>query len=268
MNSDLLVRSSRTPVAQRCVQGGSLLLVAMLSACGGSDNGCGFDPYGNPLPCYAGVAVGPAPVPVPVASASAFLIDQALINSALQVQNYNIAGSDQFGNTYALNLMSQPGPATSFNGLPAISANITQTLYQNGVLVSSQQFTNFYTPTGDQLMGSAGPAVGSFEVVTSAAPVPVSGIVGQSFPSLTANLFRDTSQTVLDGTLAETLSLAPDTASTALLCTNDTVQLTANGIADGLGASQSTTCLRISPSGGLLGLTMSFVNNGVLLNLQ
>ena len=245
------------------------LAVLGLNACGGDGyaGGCGVDAYGNFIPCGNGAGVA-GTVAAPVASPNTFQFQQALVNAATQVQNFTVSSVDAFGNSYSFNLASQPGPMTTFAGAPAASATIAQTMYENGVQIGSYQYTNFYSLPDYQLLGATGATPGSFELVSTSQAAPVTALVGAGFPSFTANLFRDASQTVLDGTLVENLALSADTASTALLCMNDSIQLTQNGIVDGLSAAPSSTCLRISPAGDLLGLVTTQVVNGMTLTFQ
>ncbi len=241
---------------------GMVVGLVALSGCGG-DGGYGYCGPGPNCSNY----VAPAVVP-PVASTSTFAIAPALTASATTAQNYAVHSVDGFGNAYTLNLTITPGPATTFSGASAISTTVNQSLYQNGVLVNVQQFTNFYDPTGTALLGSTGATPGSFTVVTANTPAPATAVVGQTFPSFTETIYHDSTLTVSDGTLVETLAVNADTASTALLCMNDAVQLTATGVSDGLNPFPSASCFRINTAGAILGLVATLNINGVALTFQ
>jgi hypothetical protein len=92
---------------------------------------------------------------------------------------------------------------------------------------------------------------------------PTAGTVGQTFPELSATLYRDATQSVSDGTLSEAIGLAPDTSTTALLCFNDTVQLTQAGVSDNLIGGATANCFRIDSGGNLLGMQITTPINGI-----
>jgi len=244
----------------------SALGVALLASCGGDNGyGCGYDAYGNPLSCTVSVAV---PVIGPVASTLSFAPAQTLLNVATLPYSFTVSSSDALGNAYTISNVSAPGPASSFNGGAASTTILTQNFFTNGVAGNADTTTSYFDPHTAAFLGASGLFPGEFEVVTTFQAPPTVATVGQSFPLLSANLYHDSTQTVLDGSLTETLGIQADTATTALVCLEDSVQLTASGIADGLSSLPTSTCYRVDTSGTLLGLQISTDVNGNLLTFQ
>lgn len=236
--------------------------LALAGCGGGGDNTtfCGYDAFGDPLFCQ--IPPPPAPLPTPVASTSTFAVTQGLMNIASQQYTFNVSAADNFGNVFTIAYSSQPGPASMFGGVSASTANVTETLYENGTMVDAIATTNYFISSPYQFLGSTENTPGGAEVVNSWQTPPSTATVGQSFPSLVATLYHDSSDTTIDGSLTETLGLAPDTAATALLCQNDSVQLTQAGINDQLFAGASATCFRIDPSGNVQGMQINTPING------
>jgi hypothetical protein len=281
--------SARTPVVDlqsRVLLAFTLLSVGLLSACGG-DSGygygsvCGYDALGNPLFCggdFCGfdalgnpVSCAPSTVAADAKRATCggtFAVAQALGNAATQAFSFLVSSQDRQGNTYLVDYSTAPGGASVFNGRPAISAIVTQTLYQNGVASESTTTTSYFDSRSGAFLGSNSALAGRSEVATASQGAPAGAVVGQTFPMFSANLYHDAAFSVLDGTLTETLGVQADTAATALLCRQDSVQLTTSGIADGLNASPRSTCLRIDAAGNLLGIQLSIPVNGSLLTFR
>ncbi|HEX7645454.1 MAG TPA: hypothetical protein VF472_24900 [Burkholderiaceae bacterium] len=232
-----------------------------LAGCGGGDGVvCGYDAYGDPIVCNT---VNPPSPPTPVASANTFPVNQALVNIATQTYSYDISGYDANGNQFTIHYASAPGLDSTFNGQAASTSNVTESFYENGSLMETDTYVNYYVLSPYQFLGSVGNFAGGMETVNAFQALPDAGTVGQSFPELSATLYHDTTQTVNDGTLSEAASLNADTDSTALLCFNDTTQLTQAGMADNLTAGDSATCFRIDTGGNVLGMQISTPVNGV-----
>ncbi len=204
-------------------------------------------------------------MPTPVASTSSFAITQGLINMATQSYAFNVSSADSYGNLYTLTYSSSPGQISTFGTTPASTANISQILYVNSGLIQSVSSTNYFIPSPYQFLGSQTVRPGGSEVANTWAVPPIMGIVGQSFPSFTGTLYHDSTNTVIDATLTETIGLSPDTATTALLCLTDTVQLTQAGINDNLSVAPSSNCFRIDPNGNVLGMQITTQVNGLTM---
>ncbi len=230
------------------------LCAVTLAACGGGGDDCG---YGNCGP------VNPPAPPTPVASTDTFPVSQALLNIATQTYSYNVSAYDIYGNQFTLQYSSAPGTAGTFNGQAASTANVTESLFENGALLQTDTYVNYYVLAPYQFLASVGDFPGGVEVVNSSQTLPATGTVGQSFPELSATLYHDTTQTVPDGTLSETIGLNADTASTALFCFNDTVQLTQAGMSDNLISGATSNCFRIDTSGNVQGMQITTPINGV-----
>lgn len=244
--------------------GGVIVLAGgLLSACGGYGDAavCGYDAFGNPIVCGP-VSTIPVGAPVaPVASTLSFPLAQVMANTVAQPFSFQISSQDALGNTYVMNYSSTPGQGT-FNGSPAHSATVVQAVYENGTSLGTITTTTLYDPTTGAFLAADDGMSGGNEVATQTFAVPATGVVGQSFPNFTANIYHDATQTVLDGTVAEAVSVNPDTATTALVCFDDTVQLTPAGVADGLSSLPSSTCLRVDAAGNLVGLQVTADVNG------
>lgn len=236
-----------------------------LAGCGGGGDTafCGYDEFGDPVFCQTTPTLPPPPVPV--ASSSSFAVTQGLTNVASQQYTFNVSAADSYGNVFTIAYSSMPGPAGTFGGVPANTANVTQILYENGAMVDTLNTINYYAASPYQFLGSSENAPGGSEVVNSWQAPPATATVGQAFPLMVSTLYHDSSNSVTDGTLTETLGLSPDTATTALLCQNDTVQLTQSGIDDRLVGGSSANCFRIDTNGNVLGMQITTPINGVPL---
>lgn len=229
-----------------------------LAGCGGGDNNatfCGYDAYGDPIYCQ--ITQPLPPLPIPVASTASFNITQALVNIATQNYSFNVSSADSYGNVYSILYSSTAGQPGQFQTVGADSAIIKQVLSGNGGVIQTINSTAYFTLSPYQFLGSETQIPGGSEVVNAWQTPPVVGTVGQTFPSFTATLYHDLSNTVIDGAVSETLGLSPDTASTALLCLIDSTQLTQSGINDGLNGGTTSNCFRIDSNGNVLGIQIS-----------
>jgi hypothetical protein len=190
---------------------------------------------------------------------------QGLANIASQAYTFNVSALDGYGNLWTVAYSSTPGLMGTFAGAPASTANISQSLYENGGAINIFNMTNYFVSSPYQFIASEGNLLGGSEVVNTWQVPPTIGTVGQSFPSFTATLYHDASNSVVDGTLIETVGLSADTATTALLCQSDTIQLTQAGLNDGLTSGTSSNCFRIDANGNVLGLQINTQVNGMQL---
>jgi len=239
-----------------------ILAGGLLTGCGGSgDVVCGYDAFGNPIIC-APVNAYPVSAPItPVASTLQFPLSQAVMNTISQPFSFQVSSQDAFGNSYLMSYASTPVQST-FNGAPALAATVVQTVFENGTSLGTTTTTSLYNPATSAFLAANDGMPGGNVVATQTFAVPATAVVGQSFPNFTANIYHDATQTVIDGTIAEAVSVNADTATTALVCFDDTVQLTPAGVADGLSALPSSTCVRIDAAGNLVGLQVTATVNG------
>ncbi len=239
----------------------------ILAACGSNDNGyvCGYDAFGDPLFCSLPSMSSPPAQPAPVASTATFDTSAAMVNVATQAFSYTVSGYDVSGNTYTVVYASTPGGSASFQtgsgtNVPAVTASVTETFSENGSSPSVTTTTNYFDPSTYAFLGSSSNYAGGYEVVTptpTVSPVPATATEGQSTSLFSANLFRDSTMAVNDGTLTETFALNADTATTALMCLDDTTSPNASGTADGLVSGQTSVCYRISPAGTIQGVELT-----------
>lgn len=239
----------------------SMVSLLALAGCGGNSDICGYDAYGDPLVCQATPSI--PPLAAPVASSASFSIAQGLINIATQNYAYTVNSVDGYGNIYTIQYSSVPGQPALFGTTPASTANITQALSENSSTLQTITSTNYYIQSPYQFLGSVSNVPGGSEVVNSFQVAPVSGLVGQTFPSYAATVYRDSTNVVVDATLTETIGLSADTSTTALLCLTDTIQLTQAGISDNLSGGTYSNCFRIDPNGNVLGLQITTQINGM-----
>ncbi len=241
--------------------------VLALAACGSNDNGyvCGYDAFGDPLFCSIPTTPSPPTQPAPVASTDTFDTAAAMTNVATQTFSYTVSGYDSSGNTYTVVYASTPGGSASFQTgaatpVPAVTANVTETFSENGSSPSVTTTTNYFDPSTYAFLGSRSNYLGGYEVVAptpTVSPVPATATEGQSTSLFSANLYRDSTMTVNDGTLTETFALNADTATTALMCFDDTTSPNASGTTDGLVSGQTSVCYRISPAGTIQGIELT-----------
>lgn len=236
-----------------------IAIVMVLAGCGGSvtvnGNVCGFDYWGNPIYCQVNPPL--PPLPTPVASTSTFALAQGVSNVVNTSYTFTVNAQDTYGNIYTIQNSSAPGPSTTFQSLPANTTGVTQFYFENGFTTLKIYWTNYYSASPFQPLGAVANFAGSPEIVNSYQAPPTTATVGQQFPSLTATLYHDSSYSVVDGTLTETVGLAANTASTALLCFTDTVQLTQAGINDNLYAGTTSNCYVIDTAGNITGMQIT-----------
>ncbi len=269
-----MVTTKRIPFVARGTS--CVALVLALAACGSNDNGyvCGYDAFGDPLFCSIPTTPNPPTQPAPVASTDTFDTAAAMTNVATQAFSYTVSGYDSSGNTYTVVYASSPGGSSSFQtgagtSVPAIITTVTETFSENGSSPSVTTTTNYFDPSTYAFLGSNSNFLGGYEVVSptpTASPVPPTATEGQSTSLFSANLFRDATMAVNDGTLTENFALDADTAATALMCLDDTTSPSASGTADGLVSGQTSVCYRISPAGTIQGieLTQPVANVGMV----
>jgi len=229
-----------------------------LSGCGGSSSGpniCGYDIYGYAIPCVANPPITPlAPV---VTSTSTFPVALAMANIANTSYKFSMNSQDSYGNIYSIQYTSVPGSVAPYGSVSANTATITQNTILNGATIQSVTSTTYFTPSPYQFLGANANYPGGALVVTSWQAPPATGTVGQQFSSFNGTLYRDSTNSIIDGTVIETVTLNPDTASTALLCQNDSVQVTQQGFFDNIYQGTTSTCFRIDTSGNVLGMQMT-----------
>jgi hypothetical protein len=233
-------------------------MLLVLASCGGSSDSqpiCGYDIYGNAINCVAYAPI--TPLAPPVTSTATFPVAQAMANIANNSYNFSVQSQDSYGNIYSIQTASTPGPIAQFNGVSANTAAITQNMYLNGAIIQKVTATNYFKLSPYQFLGSIANYYGGSLLVTAWQTPPTTGTVGQQFSSYNATLYHDSSNSIVDGTLIETISLNADTASTALLCQNDSVQLTQQGFYDHLYQGTTSTCYRIDTGGNVLGMQIT-----------
>jgi len=233
-------------------------LVFLLPGCGGSSNNapiCGYNINGYAIACVANPPI--TPLAPPVTSTATFPVAQAMANIANSGYNFTVNSQDSYGNIYSIQYSSIPGSTAPYGSVTANTAAITQVTYLNGQTIQNVSATTYFTLSPYKFLGSNANYFGGSQAVTSWQTPPATGTVGQQFSSFNATLYHDSTNSIVDGTVIETISLNPDTASTALLCQNDSVQVTQQGYFDGIYQGTTSTCYRINTSGTVLGMQMT-----------
>ena len=241
-----------------------LPITVILAACGGNSGNeavCGYDEWGDPIFCSVNSTI--PPLPTPIASTSTFNIAQGMTNAASSSYSYTIKAQDANYNIYSIQYSSMPGQPATFQSTPASSATITEAFSENNTQSSNDIWTNYYTLSPFQLLGSSANYPGGSEVVNNWQAPPATATVGQQFLLMTSTLYHDSTNSIADGTLTESVGLSANTTTTALLCFTDTVQLTQAGINDNLYEGTTSKCYIIDPAGNLLGMQITTPVNGV-----
>ena len=252
-----------------------LLSAIVLVGCSGSNTICGYDEYGDPIYCpVTSQASYYSPqngvTTPPVSSTLTFPVQQSLRNIASTPYSFNVSASDGV-NSYNLQYNSTPVIGNlNFNGVISPAQRIeTLVITENGVPLSSSNKTIVFQTTNPLVpLGSFRDGMSSFEVDQGVQILPAFGLVGQIYPYFSGHIYRDSAQSVLDATTTESISLQPDTATTALLCSQDDFNLTPTGNIDQLSGFSQSTCFRIDSQSNVLGVVLTIPVNGSLLNFQ
>ena len=225
----------------------SIAAAVVLTACGGGAAQVG--PTGaapSPTPT-------PTPAPLPVVPTA-----QALSAYAQSVQSNTLSARDASGNTFVVVQTSIPDAGTTtFEGRTCNSSTSTFTLSENGVVRSTRTTTSYYTTNPYLDLGSTSAGLGQYEVVTDPGSSPTTSTVGDTFSGGSTTTYRDSSKSVVDEVDRTTVRVLADSASSVLMCGDDTATVTATGIADGLSAGSGTTCYRVDTNGGVTLVSVS-----------
>ncbi len=235
-------------------------VVFLLTGCGGNSTPnrppvCGVDINGYAIACVVNPPI--APLATPVTSLATFPVAQAMSTIATTSYNFALNSQDSYGNIFSIRYSSVPGAVAPYGSVAANTATITQTTKLNGATIQNVTATTYFTLPPYQFLGSNSNYWGGAQVVTSWQAPPVTGTVGEQFSSFTATLYHDSTNSIVDGTVIETITLNADTASTALLCQHDSVQVTQQGYYDNIYQGTTSTCYRIDTSGNVLGMQMT-----------
>jgi hypothetical protein len=223
--------------------------LAMLSACGGGGGG------GTPPPANLSSAPG-----------------EAALAAYLQTSHQTtLTASDTSGNSYTLQISSQPNSGTTtFNGAaPAYSTVDTLTLSKNGVVAASNISTGYYLLNPYVPLGTTDSTGTPYQLVTSSTPLPATLNVGNSGPVDNLNIYHDSTMASLDAESAGTYSVEPNNSTTLLMCLNFVISnVTAQGTADGLADTTETDCYSVDASGKGALFSIAISVNGVTLNFN
>ncbi|HVA54622.1 MAG TPA: hypothetical protein VNI53_02315 [Gammaproteobacteria bacterium] len=214
-------------------------LVVLLSACGGGGSSSSSS----------------APP-----STAQYPVDSAYSAVAQMNKNYNltaILGS----NTFNLQITYVPGAMSSFNGQPAYTATITSILSEDGVLITNNVQTEFFTISPYFPLGAIN-TNGQVTVDTNQTSLPVYATEGQSNLYDTTTTYTDNTRTTIYSIASSTWSLSPDTSTTAFSCINTV------GTIIGVGATSESDCYQIDESGNVLSLQVFMLVNGATLAFQ
>ena len=213
-------------------------LVVLLSACGGGGSSSSSAPP----------------------STAQYPVDSAYSAVAQMNQTYNLT-STLGNNTFTLNIIYAPGVMSSFNGQPAYTATLTSILSEDGVLITSNVETEYFTISPYFPLGAIN-ANGRVTVNTNQTPLPVYATEGQSNLYDTNTTYTDNTLTTVYSIASSTWSLSPDTSTTAFSCINMV------GTIIGVGATSESDCYQIDESGNVLSLQVFMLVNGATLVFQ
>ncbi|HVC28217.1 MAG TPA: hypothetical protein VNF48_01560, partial [Gammaproteobacteria bacterium] len=171
-------------------------LVVLLSACGGGGSSSSSAPP----------------------STAQYPVDSAYSAVAQMNQDYNLTATIG-SNTYTLLITYVPGAMSTFNGQPAYTATLTSILSEDGVLITSNVETEYFTISPYFPLGAIN-ANGRVTVNTNQTPLPVYATEGQSNLYDTNTTYTDNTLTTVYSIASSTWSLSPDTSTTAFSCIN------------------------------------------------
>lgn len=233
----------------------TITIIAMmgLSACGGGGG------YGGG---------GSAPPPANLSSAPGETALVAYLQASHQTM---LSASDTSGNTYTVQLSSQPNAGTTmFNGAaPAYSTVDTITLDKNGAQVANGISTSYYLLNPYVPLGEVSSSGTPYGLVTSSTPVPATLNVGDTGPIDSLTYYHDSTMAIVDADEVETYSVEPNNSTTLLLCLNFVISnVTAQGTTDGLAASTETDCYSVDASGKVVLISSAITVSGVTLNFR
>jgi hypothetical protein len=228
---------TKTRLGMRAILISSLMI--LLSACGGGGSS----------------SASSAPP-----STTQFQIDSAYSAVAQMNQTYNLTATIG-NNTYALNITYAPGAMSSFNGQPAYAATLTSILSEDGVLITSNEQTEYFTISPYFPLGAIN-ANGQVTVDTNQTPLPAYATVGQTNLYDTSTTYTDNTLSTIYSVTSSTWSLSQDTSTTAFSCINTV------GTIIGVGPTSESDCYQIDESGNVLSLQVYLLVNGQTLVFQ
>lgn len=193
-------------------------------------------------------------------STSQYQIDSAYSAVAQMNQTYNLTAT-LGNNTYTLNIAYLPGAMSSFNGQPADTAKLTSILSEDGVLITSNVTTEYFTISPYFPLGAIN-TNGQVTVDTNQTPLPVYAVAGQTNLYDTNTTYTDNTLTTIYSIASSTWSLSQDTSATAFSCINMV------GTIIGVGATSESDCYQIDESGNVLSLQVFLLVNGTTLVFQ
>lgn len=193
-------------------------------------------------------------------STAQYPVDSAYSAVAQMNQAYNLT-SILGNNTYTLKVTYVPGAMSSFNGVPAYTATRTAVLSEDGVLITDDVETEYFTISPYFPLGAIN-TNGQVTVDTNQTPLPVFATEGQSNLYDTNTTYTDNTLTTIYSIASSTWSLSPDTSTTAFSCINMV------GTIIGVGATSESDCYQIDESGNVLSLQVFLLVNGATLVFQ
>jgi hypothetical protein len=193
-------------------------------------------------------------------SSTQYPLDSAYSAVAQMNQSYNLS-SVLGNNTFALQITYAPGSMSSFNGVPALTAKRTAVLSEDGVIITDDVQTEYFTISPYMPLGSID-TNGQVTVYTNQNALPTYATEGQSGLFNTSTTYTDNTLTTIYSISSSTWSLSSDTSTTVFGCVNTV------GTIIGSGATSESDCYQIDDSGNVISLQVYLLVNGVTLLFQ
>jgi hypothetical protein len=192
----------------------------------------------------------------------------ATLNAYYQASHQSTLNASASGNNFSLTLNFTPNAGTTmFEGSTVGSATETLSLSQNGVLVTNDIQTVYYTVNPFVPYGSVRSNGTEYAVEQSYSPLSTTITVGQTGPLATSTTYHDSTKAQIDGTQTTTFAVHTDTPTTLQFCTN--AVLSANtGNPDGLVSGTETDCYRVNTAGNATLFSITVSVNGNVLTFQ
>ncbi|MDD2881264.1 MAG: hypothetical protein PHQ58_12580 [Rhodoferax sp.] len=210
---------------------------------------------------------GDAGVPAsnaPVTSTDTFQVKAAYVNYFNDTRSYpfTVSGTASgFSVTGSGTVTQSPVTNGLFEGAAVLqkTSTVSGSVVANGVTISLAASDTTFVDSNYVAKGWSGE---EYVVVTSVAVVPDTAKVNDSGPWHTSNRYADSSKSTLLGSSDVSFSLAPDTATTALL---KIIQVDKDTV--GNTTMTMTAVFRMTPAGGLTRLSETAVDGSSTLTL-
>lgn len=198
----------------------------------------------------------PPPPPPP----QTYALNSAISAYSQENHSYKLT-STYNGNTFTARLSFTAEGTGTFFGQAADTAVVSLTLYENGVLVTTDIETDYFLLGPYEPLGVVDNTSGNVWVASNQVALPDNAVIGDSGAFDKETVYLDSTLSAIIGSFTETWTLNSGPGTDAIGCLNSSGTLN--------GTSETTAeCYTVDTSGNVMGLTVTLYVNGVELKFQ